>query len=254
MIPPPGRDAVDLSLEKPEVLEATKERFGPLWRRSGLKPLGIAGAALLFVVLLAFFTRWYEGGTGTSALAILSLIGLGVFIWQTVGGLRIMLSRPPLAGETPEATLEQYYESFAMQLTINTGKIGVVPWPDSYICLLEQAKSRFSDYRSFIQYWRDAAVDAVNQLAKHYAPRNLTKVETHLLTRKEGEAEGEFAKYKIVVQVDATEGIDNPGISKSKPIGTAYLVDNVLLARIGKRWYLTCPYWAGVIQDDLAAA
>ncbi len=54
--------------------------------------------------------------------------------------------------------------------------------------------------------------------------------------------EGNLATYRVIVRIDANSVIAQPGVLVSQHIGSVNLVDIVILAHIGDRWYLTSPY------------
>jgi hypothetical protein len=248
---------LDLSLESAERLEATKERFGSQWRRHGLKKLLVAGAVFVAMVIigviahaLGAFEKTWNPVSGVMSLLLFGalVVAVGVWLGQVISGLRTIICKPPLAGTSAEETIRKYMEAPIIRLLTLTGKIGTPAWLQSYICLLDQTKSRVGEYNGFVTHWENIAKEIKNQLNEHYKPRSITNM-TCQIDRIECITEfGGGATYKVGIKIDATEGINSPGVSRPKPIGSANLISTIEVAHVGKRWYLTSPYWSGKVE------
>ena len=247
----------DLSIEIADRLEATKERFGAEWRRHGLKKLAVAGAVFGFVAIigvLAYLFGIFER-TNNPASWIGSPLVIGavviaavVWLWQVFSGIGTITSNPPLAGITPEDTIEKYMNGPIIRLVTLSGKFGTPGWIQSYICLLDQAKDRFDDYSQFVSYWEETCAEIKKKLDNHFAPRSITDMTCEIEQIERISKTEEMVSYKIIVRIDATEGINSPGVSKPEPIGTAKLVCSIDMAQVGQRWYLISPYWNGRVN------
>ena len=249
---------VDLSNEKAERLEDTKNRFGKIWRKHGYRSLGLAGGMMTFVIVVPTIV-YFLGGfnylkpgykTNNPMIYLGGCVVIGLAVWflfltlsKLLYALKVILGPIPLAGRSPEETMQQFLEAQLSELILLTGKIGTVPWLQAYVCLLDQAKDKEGQYDECIVHWKAKTKEIYGLLKKHYSPKEISKLAYNIATPegfsfKEAILGDGITTYEVSIRIQAWEGIDNPGVSSSKDIGFAHLILNIPIAQIGDRWYL----------------
>ena len=246
-------NTMDLSLEKQELLEATQERFGFEIRRSGVKRITRTFALFLFLVIIII--AYYEGIFPELEIFIekcknnqywflIALFFPVVLMWQLVVGVKDLLSPPPLAGESPQETIKQYYNGLMIYLDIKSGKIESQKWLQSYICLLDQAKNIFKSYHEYIYYWKNVAQKIKEDVRKNIKSKNISRIRckihhVELISRHEN-----VKTFQITIKADAVDIVYR---DLSMIVESVYYLETVQLVNIGKRWYISSPFWTGKV-------
>jgi hypothetical protein len=162
---------IDLSREQADKLEDTQMRFGAIWRRQHLLHLGVAALYAAYPVLLIFmgyvvltfllvilpvilhppplgsFVHGIEI-PGWALWALLWIFGI-IFVHQARAPLKLLMLAPPPACWEPEDTIRQFFESFLETIAHASWRPG--PWAQAWVCLLDQVKGRYYDYRDFVE-------------------------------------------------------------------------------------------------------
>jgi hypothetical protein len=249
---------LDLSHEKPAQLEATTARFGAAWRKHGYRTVGLGAGMLAFIGILLTVGYFigvlnilkpnYKATNPMEYLYGLAILGASLWVFfmalsKLLSGCKVLLFGAPRAARCADETIRQFVEPLLAQMVIRTGKMGTVPWLQAYVCLLDQVKTQECDLDSFVVRMQEQVKIAFSDLQKHFAPKSISGLSYNTgrpdwFAVTELSRDSELITYEVAVRVDATEGINSPGLSSVKDIGSVRLVQGITVAQIGDHWYL----------------
>jgi hypothetical protein len=92
-------------------------------------------------------------------------------------------------------------------------------------------------------FWKDAKKELSRRIVEHFKPNALLETKWTLAECPAQNRQDGLKQYQINFTVHATEGVNSPGISSAKDIGTIIVTATVPLAQIGDRWYVALTEW-----------
>ncbi len=251
--------SINLQNESAELLEAVGKQLRSKWLGHIAREISISVvASIALLVGIGYFAgvqfEWAQEGQGAvtglgdaivldaikAPKSFLHLMAIGFFclfllyfVYSFFANIIRLFSGPPKAGRTPEQTIENYF------MTLVPTNLNRHDWVDAYVCLLDQCKDSFGDYDHFISFWKEAKKALTEQIAEHFKPRTVSNTTWTLgECRVETDVGDGIKEYEVNLKVDAEEGINNPGLSSAKDIGTVIVTARVPLVKVGERWYV----------------
>ena len=228
------------NLQKESAEQLRSKWLGHIAREISINVVASIALIVFFPVLQSGWTQ--EGSTLNNAV-VLILIGffflfLLHFVSSFFSNIIRLLAGPPMAGKTPEETIENYFMNL-VPTNLNRHN-----WVDAYVCLLDQCKDSFGGYDSFISFWKEAKKALSDQITQHFRPYKVGKT-TWTLDECEIEKGLDGLKnYKVKLKVNVMEWIYcGPNVPCAQDIGTVIVTAWMSLAQVGDRWYVAQREW-----------
>ncbi|MGA2183617.1 MAG: hypothetical protein ABSH47_11355 [Bryobacteraceae bacterium] len=270
---------IDLSREQAGKLEDTQMRFGAIWRRQHLRHLGVAAlyaAAPVLFVLMAYFvltaflvvlsTMSHPPPPGSfaetvepprwAAWAMLWVFAV-ILVLQARAPFKMLMLEPSPACWEPEDTIRQYFESFLEAIAHASWRPG--PWVQAWVCVLDQVKDRYYDYRDFVESSQKSGGE-IRNLLQCAALRKLGIEASARGGRFKLSWEGQSGPFKPYRPLGALtiEAMAGSGGLIPYRVATTFQVEydperggalrcsipvvlTATLAQVGERWYVAAP-------------